>query len=102
MSQRANTARRSARKQYPLKLEGDLSIELRAFSEAHYGAPQNKLIDTALRRFLQQELSQESPEFLARFEAAKRRLQGRQVTPAATKLAVLRPRVGETEGEEKA
>jgi hypothetical protein len=53
-----------------VKLPEDLSIDLWAFCEAHYGAAMARIVREALRMFINTQLAKE-PETKRRFEEAK-------------------------------
>jgi len=58
------------------KLPADLLIELDAFCEAHYGAPQVNIVKEALVEFIKRQLEAE-PELRKRFAEARSRLNPR-------------------------
>jgi hypothetical protein len=58
----------------PLKLPADLALDLHAFCELHYGAPQSHVICAALRQLIDLEL-REDPVAKARFDEVRKRLE---------------------------
>lgn len=62
----------------PLKvtLSPDLKADLWAFSEVHHGAPQNRIIEKALRVFIQSELASH-PTIAAEWKTLRESLQAR-------------------------
>ncbi len=57
-----------AKQPIPIRLPDELEDDLRAFSEAHYDAPLNRIVGDALREFISRRLKAE-PEMRKRFEA---------------------------------
>jgi hypothetical protein len=56
-----------------VSLSADLSIDLHAFCEAHYGASQSRVMCEALQDFIARRLEAE-PQMRLRFKAAQERL----------------------------
>ncbi len=56
MGRRAAAPMPGSRKRLPLKLPDDLALDLWAFCELHYGAPHNRIIEKAVRKFIDDEL----------------------------------------------
>lgn len=65
------------RKQVPLKLPADLALDLQAFCEAHFNAPQNQIICAAVRDLIRRELEVDQVA-QGRFATARERLQERR------------------------
>lgn len=57
MGRRAAAPVAGKRKSLPLKLPDDLALDLWAFCELHHGAPHNRIIEKAVRKFIDDELS---------------------------------------------
>jgi hypothetical protein len=58
----------------PLKLPADLALDLHAFCEVHYDAPQSHVIYAALRHFIEAELKEDQVT-KARFDVVRERLE---------------------------
>lgn len=69
-----------------LDLPPELIADLRDFCEAHYGAPQNRIVREAVQAFIQAALNAE-PELRKRFEEARAQRRAR----IGQNIAVLRP-----------
>ena len=61
---------RGKKKLPPVDLSYDLAIDLWAFSEAHFGAPDARLVREALRFFIDRQLDEDQAA-RARFDQAK-------------------------------
>lgn len=72
MSRRAGQPADGVPKRLPLRLSDNVAKDLWAFCEAHYGAPQTRIIEEALRHFIGQELDSD-PHLRERFEALRAR-----------------------------
>ncbi len=59
-----------------VQIPDDLLVDLKAFCEAHMGAPVSRVVREALRHFMDARLERE-PALRARFSEARARLQGR-------------------------
>jgi len=71
---RAQPPKQGAKKTLPPQdLPEDLAVDLWAFSEAHYGAPEARVVRSALRLFIDAQLAGE-PQTRQRFNEAKARL----------------------------
>ena len=60
-------------KQELFKFPEDLDLDLKAFCEAHHGAPKTRIVQDALRAFMDSELA-DQPRLRARFNEARKRL----------------------------
>jgi hypothetical protein len=84
----------------PLKLPADLALDLHAFCEVHFDAPQSHVIWAALRHFIAAELK-EDEVLRARFDVARQRLEGttdrRLRTGEALRLVDNPTRAGDSE-----
>ena len=69
-----------------LDLPEDLFADLRDFCEAHYGAPQNRIVREAVREFIRAGLDAE-PELRKRFDEAR----AQRLARTGQNIAVLRP-----------
>lgn len=74
VSRRALVPKAGVRKLMPLKLPPDLALDLHAFCEVHFDAPQSRVVCEAVRRFIRAEL-EEDEITRSRFEAARKRLE---------------------------
>ena len=68
-----------------LDLPPELIADLRDFCEAHYGAPQNRIVREAVQQFIQAELAAE-PQLRKRFDEAR----SKRLALAGQNVAVFR------------
>ena len=80
-----------AKQPIPVRLPDELEDDLRAFSEAHYDAPLNRIIGDALREFMERRLAAE-PEMRKRFDKC------RLGSKPETRLRVVNAEAGRLDG----
>ena len=73
MPRRTAAIRKGVRKPVPLKLPPELAVDLQAFCEAHFNAPQNQVICAGLRALIEGELERDIVT-KERFIAARERI----------------------------
>jgi hypothetical protein len=73
MPRRTAALKAGVPKPVPLKLPADLALDLQAFCEAHFNAPQNRVICAAVRRFIDSEVESDIVAS-ERYRAARQRL----------------------------
>jgi hypothetical protein len=76
-----------------VKLSEDLAADLWAFCEAHHGAPHNRVIEKALKKFIAEDL-QEHPTLQGRWHELREQLRQDRSRNQVVKL-VPNPRKGE-------
>lgn len=76
MGRRAAAPVAGSRKRLPVKLPDDLALDLWAFCELHHGAPHNRIIEKAVRKFIDDELLGDSTA-RERFEDIRARVSTR-------------------------
>jgi hypothetical protein len=89
MPQLARVPKPGVRKQIPLKLQPDIALDLHAFCEAHYNAPQNEIISRAVRRFIDSELESDKAA-RRRFAEARERILAEQKQSPGTAAEPIR------------
>ncbi|MBZ5567569.1 MAG: hypothetical protein LAN64_06925 [Acidobacteriia bacterium] len=73
MGRRAAAPVPGKRKSLPVKLPDDLALDLWVFCELHHGAPHNRIVEKAVRKFIDDELN-DNPPARQRFEELKSKI----------------------------
>jgi hypothetical protein len=76
-------------------LSDDLAADLWAFCQVHHGAPQNRVIEKALRRFIVDDL-EEHPTLKAEFARVRQQSQEPRPAPQIVKF-----KAGEAKGDDE-
>ncbi len=73
MARAKRAAAGAAQKPELFKFPAGLHLDLKAFCEAHYGAPKTRIVQEALKAFISSQLAEE-PKLRVRFDEARTRL----------------------------
>ena len=77
MGRKASAPVPGERKRLPVKLSDDLALDLWVFCEVHHGVAHNRIVEKAVRKFIDDELTVDS-RARARFDEIRSRTQSRR------------------------
>jgi hypothetical protein len=76
MGRKANVPVAGSTKRLPVKLSEDVALDLWAFCEIHHGAPQNRVVEKAVKQFIITDL-EKNPALRADWEELRNRMRSK-------------------------